>query len=77
MERHFGQIWWLHIKGENSPYNGAWRALLGLAGPSKGGLDTDHDIDGGREDENDDDGGVMLDDTLPEAEVEVTHQESL
>ena len=40
LERHFGQIWWLHLKGENSPYNGAWRALLGLAGPSKGGLDT-------------------------------------
>ena len=40
LERNFGQFWWLHMKGENSPYNGAWRALLGLAGPSKGGLGT-------------------------------------
>ena len=30
---------------------------------------TDHDIDGGREDENCDDGGVMLDNTLPLAHL--------
>ena len=63
----FGKFWfWWHLH-ETSPYNGAWRALLGLAGPSKGGLDTVGwliMVEGGREDENDDDGSVKLDDTL-------------
>ena len=55
LERNFEQIWWLPLKGENSPYNGAWRALLGLAGPSKGGLDTVGCliiVEGGREETN-------------------------